>query len=110
MEVDKETEEKIQQLQLIEQNMQNFLLQKQQFQSQLSEMESALSELNGKKTAYRIIGNIMVESKSEDLEKEIKEKKNIVELRMKNLEKQEEKIREKAKALQEEVLEKMKEK
>ena len=45
MNVSKETEQKIQQLQLIEQSMQQFLMQKQSFQTQLVEIESALKEL-----------------------------------------------------------------
>lgn len=110
MPVDKETEEKIQQLQIIEQNLQNFLLQKQQYQAQLTEIDSALSELKGEKTAYRIIGNIMVESKRENIEKDLKEKKKAFELRIKTLEKHEERIKEKAKILQTEVLGKIKDK
>ena len=43
--MEKTTEEKIAQLQMIEQGMQNFLLQKQQFQAQIIEIESALKEL-----------------------------------------------------------------
>ena len=39
--VEKETEKKISQLQMMEQSMQSFLLQKQQFQAQLIEVESA---------------------------------------------------------------------
>ena len=39
---DKSVEKKIQQMQLMEQNLQNLLMQRQQFQSQLMEIESAL--------------------------------------------------------------------
>lgn len=106
--MDKETEQGIQQLQLLEQNLQNFLLQRQQFQAQLIEVDSALEELKDKKEAYKIIGNIMVKSSKTDLEKDLKKKKEILDLRIKNLEKQEEKIQEKSKTIQEEVLKKIK--
>ena len=57
------TEINITQLQLIQQNLQNTLLQKQQLQKQLTEIDSALKELETSPTAYKIIGNIMVASK-----------------------------------------------
>ena len=64
---DKNTEQKIQQLQIIEQSLQNFLGQKQQFQAHVVEIESALEELKSQKTAYKIIGNVMVETDAEKL-------------------------------------------
>ncbi len=108
--VTKETEQKIAQLQLMEQNLQSFLLQRQQFQSQLIEVESALKEIETSKETYKIIGNIMVNASKEDLKKDLQEKKSILELRIKTLEKQEKQIKEKATKTQAEVLEKIKEK
>lgn len=107
-EISKETEHKINQLQLFEQGMQTILGQKQQFQMQLVEIESALSELDKSDTAYKIVGNIMVASDKEDLKADLKSKKDIVELRLKTLEKQENQIKEKAEKLQAEVLKKIK--
>jgi len=109
MEMKKETQEKIQQLQLMEQNIQQFLVQKQQFQSQLIELESALGEASKVEEAYKIVGNIMVMTKSKELKKDLEQKKEVVELRIKSLEKQENSIKEKTKKLQEEVLGDMKE-
>ena len=62
-EVSKESEKKINQLQMLEQSMQNLLMQKQQFQLQQVEIESALKELENVNEAYKIVGNIMVLSK-----------------------------------------------
>jgi len=98
------SQEKIAQLQLLEQNMQNFLMQKQQFQMQLSEISSALDNIKDSKKAYKIIANIMIDAKKEDLEKELKQKKEMLELRIKNLEKQETDIKDKSQKLQKEVL------
>ncbi len=106
----KEAQENIGRLQLMEQQAQTLVMQRQQFQSQLFELENALKELEGTDTAYKIIGNIMVSSKKETLEKELKQKKEIVELRVKNIENEEKKVREKAKKLQEEVLTALKKK
>lgn len=108
--MDKKTQEKIQTLQLLEQNLQNFLMQKQQFQAQLVEIESALSELGKSKEAYKIVGNIMVSSEKESLEKELKEKQETLGVRIRSIEKQENSIKDRAKKLQEEVLGEMKEK
>jgi len=104
------TEKKISQLQMMEQSMQTFLMQKQQFQAQLIEIESALKELEKSKEAYKIVGNIMVSSNKEELEEDLKKKKEMVELRIKTLEKQEGHIKEKASAVQAEVMKELKEK
>jgi prefoldin beta subunit len=100
----KESEEKIAQLQLLEQNMQNFTMQKQQFQMQLNEIASALENLKDSEKSYKIVANIMINAKKEDLESELKQKKEMLELRIKKLEKQEEEIREKSQKIQKEVL------
>ena len=103
-----EDEQKINQLQLLEQNIQNLSLQRQQFQAQLIEIENALKELETTTEAYKIISNIMVLTKKEDLTKELKQRKEVTEIRIKNLEKQEEQLRSKAKDLQKEILSSMK--
>jgi prefoldin beta subunit len=106
-EISKESEKKITQLQLIEQSLQNLLMQKQQFQMQQVEVDSALKELEKVSEAYKIVGNIMVLSPKEDLKEELGSKKEIVDLRIKNLEKQENQLREKATKLQNEVIKEM---
>jgi len=93
--MNKESEKKIQQLQLIEQNLHSIINQKQTFQMQLSENENALEELEKtKKDVYKIIGTIMVNSDKEDVKNELKEQKEILDLRIKTLEKQENKFKE----------------
>ncbi|MBI2101621.1 prefoldin subunit beta [Candidatus Woesearchaeota archaeon] len=108
MDISKETEQKISQLQMFEQSLQSFLGQKQQFQIQLVEVESALNELNGTDRAFRIIGNIMVESDKSELKADLQSKKEMLELRIKTMEKQESQVREKASKLQSEILKKIK--
>jgi len=102
--ISKETEQKIGQLQMFEKSMQNILVQKQQFQIQLAEIESALKELETSEEAYKIIGNLMVKGKKDVLKKELDEKKDIVSLRIKTIEKQEKDTKEKALNLQKEVM------
>jgi len=105
-----EAHEKLGQLQLIEQNLQNFLMQKQNFQSQLIQIENAVEEVEKttKKTAYKIVGSLMIESDVSSLKEDLKSKKEVLDLRIKNIEKQEEKLKEKAKSVQEEVMKELK--
>lgn len=108
MKIAKQTEDKIKRLQLYEQNMQALAMQKQQFQTQLIEVETALGELEHAEVSYKIVGNIMVKSDRERLRTELNQKKDMITVRVKSLEKQEESVREKSKSLQQEVLGEMK--
>lgn len=91
------------QLQLVQQNLQQLVLQKQQVQRSLVETDSALSQLRTTPKAYRIIGALMVEAAKNELEKELTEKKEIFTLRLKTLDKQEETLRKKTEELQQQV-------
>ena len=104
----KETEQKIGHLQMFEKSLQNFLAQKQQFQLQLAEIESALKELETVEEAYKIVGNLMVKGEKAALKKDLEEKKDVLNLRIKTIEKQEKDIREKALKLQQEVMDELK--
>jgi len=106
--VGNDAENKINQLQIMEQSVQNLTMQKQQFQMQQVEIESAINELDKVEEAYKIVGNIMVLSKKDDLKKDLTSKKDIIGLRIKSLEKQESQLKEKSSKLQEEVLKGMK--
>lgn len=106
--MDKDTEAKIQQLQMFEQNMQNILMQKQTVQAQQIELENAISETESSKgNIFRIIGPIMVQSEKDKIKADLQSKKEITDLKIKNFEKQESQLKEKASKLQAEVMEKM---
>ena len=105
----KDQEIKIQELQLMEQNLSQLLMQKQNFQARLLENENASGELEQtKKQAYKIIGNLMVAMDKEDLKKDLNSEKEIFDLRIKNIEKQENKLRDHAQDLQKEILKELK--
>ena len=96
---------RIQELQMIEQTMQNLIIQRQTFQLELNEILSAVEELAGAKDdVFKIVGQIMVKAKKESLEKELKEKKSLLELRVKNIEKQEDSMKARLEKLREEVM------
>lgn len=109
MEIDKETQEKIQELQSYEQNFHNLLVQKQAFQIEVNEAENALSEVTKSSgDLYKLVGNIMVKSKKEDIEKELKHKKELLTLRLKSIESQEQQLSNEVEELREEVMKKIK--
>lgn len=106
--IPKEAQESITRLQMIEQNMQTLLMQKQKFQAQLFELESATKELEKAPEAFKIIGNVMVGTDAKELQKDLAQRKEIIELRIQNFEKQEKTLKEQAEILQKEVLGKLK--
>lgn len=96
LKIDAETARKIQELQMLEQNLQTYSLQKQTFQLELNETLNAINELHdAKEDVYKIVGSIMLRAKKADLEKDLKQKKEMLDLRTKSIEKQEEMLREK---------------
>src|SRR3989338_8464029 len=81
--------DKVNQLQVLQHNLQNILMQKQQLESQVAEIDSALEGLTSTDKAYKIVGRIMVASSKEDLQKDLESSKEVQELRLKNLVNQE---------------------
>ena len=109
MAMSKEAEKQIAQLQMFEQNLQQISMQKQQFQSQLLEVESALKGVDGTEQCYRIIGNLMVLSNKADIEKDLNSKKEVLDLRIKTVEKQENSLRQRAGDLRNGILKELSE-
>lgn len=103
------TENKIAELQMIEQTAQNILMQKQTLQSQILEIDNALKELKiTKEKPYKIIGTVMISTDKKELEKDLNEKKQTFLLRIKKLEKQDEQLRKNSEELQKELLKNLK--
>ncbi len=108
--MDKKTEEKISELQVIEQSLQKFLSQKQSLQTQIVEIETALKEIPSSKESYRIIGNIMVAVDKKKLQEDLESKKELIDIKLKSIEKQEQQMRIDADSLQKEIMDKIKQK
>ncbi len=106
-----ENNEKITQLQMLDQNIQQILMQKQQFQSQMIELNNSIDEIEKSKgKVYKIIGAIMVTGEKDILKGELESKKEIVEIRIKSIEKQENQLKEKASRIQSDVMSELKSK
>ena len=101
----KDRDRKIQEMQLLEQNLQNLLLQKQAFQMELSETESALKEIVGSgDEIFRIIGQLMIKTDKSRIKEELSNKEKILTLRIKTIEKQETSFTKKLEDLQKEII------
>ena len=104
-----EQDRKIREIQMLEQNFQNLLMQKQAFQMELSENKAALEEIeHSGDEVYKIIGQLMIKSDKTKVKKELESKEKILGLRMKNIEEQEKAYTEKLQKLQKEALKEMK--
>ena len=96
---------KLQELQMLEQNLQNLFFQKQAFQMELSETLSALKEIeNSSGDVFKIIGQLMIKKDKSEIKKDLEEKKKVLELRIKSIEKQEETFTSKVRTLREELI------
>lgn len=105
----KSTEDKVKELQLLEHTLQNLMMQRQAFSLELNEVMAAREELeksNG--VVYKILGNVMLESNKEEMKKDLNDKKNIFDLRIKNIEKQEKILKEKTEEMRKDVLKELK--
>jgi prefoldin beta subunit len=96
--------EYLRKIQESEQTMQGLLQQKQAFANQKSEIDDALKELETADTAYHIVANIMIKKDTKELSEGLSEQKELIDLRLKAIEKQEEKVREQIRGYQESVM------
>ena len=109
MEIDKETQEKIQELQMYEQTFQNLLVQKQAFQIEFSEIENASEEISkSQEDVFKMVGQIMIKTNKDKIEKELNHKKELLTLRLKSIERQESELNNQIEELKSEVMKKIK--
>ena len=102
-------ENKIQEMQILEQRLQNSLLQKQAFQIEFAETASALKEIErAGDEIFKIVGQLMIKSEKGKIKEELLNKQKILELRIKSFEKQEASLSSQLDKLREEVTKSMK--
>ena len=108
MEMDQETQQKIQELQGMEQNLNNLVMQKQTFQMELTETENALSEISkSKDDIFKLVGNIMIKADKKKTEDDLTKKKDLLSLRLKSIDSEEKNLSDNAEALKKEVMAKI---
>jgi prefoldin beta subunit len=99
-------QEQISRLQQLQQTLQVVVSQKQQLELEHSEIERALAELDkltDDAVVYKSVGALLVKSNKQTVLTELKERNDLVNMRVSVLAKQEERAREKLKELQERI-------
>lgn len=83
-------------LQTFQQQMQTVLIQKESLNIQNMEIEKALEELGkvNDEDVFKAVGPILIKSDKERLKTELAEKKETIDLRLKSLQKQENRMKE----------------
>ena len=101
-----EIQQRLLKLQQLQQTLQGVMAQKQQLEMQLSEVEEALNELekmNETVVIYKSIGALLVKSQKNTVTEELKERKELLTMRVDVLTKQDDRLRTQAKDLQEKL-------
>jgi len=98
-EKNQDKEKIMQEMQILEQNLQSLMFQKQAFQMEVSETKSALKEIEGSGEVFKIVGQLMIKSKEEKVKEELSNKEKLLSLRIKSIDKQEAEIIEKLEEL-----------
>jgi len=99
----------IMQYENLEKQLEVVLIQKHQLQLQSNEIKHALEELkNAKGTVYRSAGSILIQSTKDEAEKDLKDRQELIEVKLNALEKQESKLRESVTEAQKGLQERMK--
>jgi len=89
-------QDQIMKLQQLQQKMEILVAQRRQLEQELKQTESALSELETLETdalVYKSIGAILVKANKEKVQEELGDRKETLEMRVKSIVKQEERIK-----------------
>jgi prefoldin beta subunit len=98
------SDKKIEEIKILEQNLQNLLFQKQAFELELDETNSALLEIEKSgDEIFKIIGQLMIKTEKSKIKNELTEKKKILSMRIQSFEKQESYLREKIDKIRDEI-------
>jgi len=98
--------EQISRLQQLQQNLQAIMMQKQQIELEIVETERALEELNKTTTSdsiYKAAGPLLIKSEKDTIEKELSEKKELANTRVMVLGKQESRVKENLKEVENKI-------
>lgn len=109
-EIPSQLQEQLARLQQMQQTLQVVASQKQQLELELSDTERALQELNklsDDAVVYKSIGSLLVKADRKELIKELEERKELLNLRISVLTKQEERARERVVELQQKIQERL---
>lgn len=106
---DNETRAAIQEIQVLEQNFEQLMQQKNLFNMEINETSLALTEVEKSDgELFKVVGGqVMIKSSKEKLTTELKHKKELLSARMKNIESQEKDFSERIETLRQNILNKI---
>jgi len=107
--LDQDTQTQIQQLQMLEQSFQQLLMQKNAFSMEANETDLIIKEVE-KTTGEvsRIIGQqVVIKSTKEEILEEMKNKKKLIDTRMKSIDEQEKEFSDKIEELRSDIMKKI---
>ena len=93
-EINKQVEQLLMQFQIQNQQLENVIIQKQNYLAQKQDIEDAIKELENDGEVYKIVGPILIKSETEKLKGELEERKDDTNMKIKTMEKNEKKLRE----------------
>ncbi|VUT28071.1 MAG: Prefoldin subunit beta [Candidatus Syntrophoarchaeum sp. GoM_oil] len=105
-EISPQLQNQIAQLQQLQQQAQALTMQKSQIEMMLKEMDGALEELvkaGDDDVIYRNVGEILIKSDKASVQADLTEKKETFDLRLKTIERQDERVQKRFQQLQEQV-------
>jgi len=107
--LDEETQQQIQQLQMMEQTFQQLLMQKNAFSMEQNETDFIIKEVEKTEGEIsRIIGNqVVIKTTKEAILEDMKKKKELIDIRMKSIDEQEKEFSEKIESIRNEVMKKI---
>lgn len=93
------------QFQQFQQELQNILYQKDAMRMHLQEIESSLKEISSAKSdVFKAVGAVLIKADADTLKKELADQAEMVEVRLKTIEKQEKIVREKLVSMQNKLI------
>lgn len=109
MDFDDETKMAIQEIQLLEQNFEQLMQQKHLFNMEIGETDLAIKEVEkAEGDVFKLVGGqVIVKTKKENLSSDLKHKKDLLEVRMKSMEKQEKEFSDRIEELRQQIMKKI---
>jgi len=104
--MERESENLLNQAQIYQQQIQTVMAQKSAFTMELNEIKKALEELEktNEKSVFKLSGPLLIKVDTKDVKKDFSEKEIAINLRIKTMERQEQKLKEKIEGMREKIM------
>ncbi len=94
----------VEDLQILEQQLQSILIEKQSMEAEINEIDNAVLELGKTQDeVYKVLGGIMMRADKNNLVKELDEKKKLISARVKSIERHEDAVSKRVDEMREQI-------